>query len=336
MVYPWRVGVATGIGSLPYEDMDEAARVVAGELADFAHLPELPGRGVGADMVGRTASLLVDMPVDLQPSGWRLADGPGADARRAASMLRADLDVLEVLLLGYTGPLKIQVAGPFTLAAAIDRPRGDRLLADYGARRDLAQSLAEGLRAHRDEIAARVPNAQVVVQVDEPGLPAVLAGSVPTASGFGRHRSVREPEAEELLRTVLGSAAPFPVVHCCAANPPAALLRRAGAEVLSVDIGVLDRAVLDGLREPVGGGLALWPGVVPAIEPDSVPTDGDLARRLQRFYDRLDADPATMLPGTVVTPACGLAGASVSWVRTAYKLARDTAVAFAELVSAAG
>ncbi len=336
MVFPWRVGVATGVGSLPYEDMDEAVRVVAGELADFAHLPELPARGVGADMVGRTAALLVDMPVDLQPSGWRLTDSPGADARRAASLLRADLDALEIALLGYAGPLKIQVAGPFTLAAAIDRPRGDRLLADYGARRDVAQSLAEGLRAHRDGIVARVPNAQVVVQVDEPGLPAVLAGSVPTASGFGRHRSVADSEAEELLRGVLGSAGPFPVVHCCAASPPAALLRRAGAEVLSVDVGVLDPAVLDELREVVDGGLALWPGVVPAGEPDAVPTDSDLARRLQRFYDGLDADPAAMLPGTVVTPACGLAGASVPWSRTAYRLARDTAAAFAELVGAAG
>lgn len=336
MVFPWRAGVATGIGSLPYEDMDEAARVVADELSDFVHLPELPGRGVGADMVGRTAAMLVDMPVDLQPSGWRLVDSPGADARRAAAMLRADLDVLEIALLGYAGPLKIQAAGPFTLAASIERTRGDRLLADHGARRDLAQSLAEGLRAFRGDVAARVPNAQIVVQIDEPGLPAVLSGSVPTASGFGRHRSVHEPEAEQLLGTVLGAAGPFPVVHCCAAGPPAALLRRAGAEVLSVDVDVLNRDVLDELREAMDGGLALWPGIVPGVQPDTVPTDGELARQLQRFYDRLDADPAEMLPGTVVTPACGLAGAPVPWARSAYRLARDTAAAFADLVGAAG
>lgn len=336
VVFPWHVGVATGIGSLPYEDMDEAVQIVAGELMDFAHLPELPGRGVGADMIGRTASLLVDMPVDLQPSGWRLVDRPGADAYRARSMLQADLDAVEIALLGYAGPLKVQAAGPFTLAAAVERTRGDRVLADHGARRDLAQSLAEGLRLYRDGVAARVPNAHVVVQVDEPGLPAVLAGAVPTASGLGRHRAVHEPEAEELLGAVLGSAGPFPVVHCCAANPPVALLRRAGVEVLSVDVDVLDRAVLDELSEVVDGGLALWPGIVPATPPDPVPADGDLARRLQRFYDRLDADPAAMLPGTVVTPACGLAGATESWARTAYRLARGTAAAFEELVGAAG
>ena len=81
MTYPWGIGVATGIGSLPHVDPDEAAHVVTGELPDFPHLPELPLRGAGAGMIGRTASLLVDLHVDLQPAGWRLTDRPGADER---------------------------------------------------------------------------------------------------------------------------------------------------------------------------------------------------------------------------------------------------------------
>jgi len=332
--YPWSVGTATGVGSLPYDDRDEAARLVAGELPEFAHVPELPVRGAGADMVGRTAALLVDMPVDLQPAGWRLVDRPGADVRRARSMLDADLDALEIALHGYQGPLKIQAAGPFTLAAAIERNRGDRVLADHGARRDLAHSLAEGVTAHRADVAGRVPGAQVVVQLDEPGLPAVLSGSIPTASGFGRHRAVREPEAEDLLRVVLSAGGPSVIVHCCASDPPVALLHRAGAAALSLDISALSRAALDGLREPVDGGLAIWPGVVPASPVEVLPTDRDLARKLERFFDRIDTDPVKALPGTVVTPACGLAGAAMPWMRTAYKLARDIARAFAELVGA--
>jgi methionine synthase II (cobalamin-independent) len=332
--YPWGIGTATGVGSLPYDDRDEAARFVAGELPEFAHVPELPGRGAGADTIGRTAALLVDMPVDLQPAGWRLVDRAGADVRRARSMLDADLDALEIALHGYRGPLKIQMAGPFTLAAAIERNRGDRVLADHGARRDLAYSLAEGVTAHRADIAGRVPGAQVVVQLDEPGLPAVLAGSIPTASGFGRHRAVRESEAEDLLRVALSAAGPSAVVHCCASDPPAALLHRAGAAALSVDISALSGDALDHLREPVDDGLALWPGVVPTLPVQPVPSDGDLAKRLVRFYDRIDADAAKSLPGIVVTPACGLAGADLSWARTAYKLVRDAARAFAELAGA--
>jgi hypothetical protein len=55
----------------------EAMRVIAGELPDFPYLPELPDRGPGADLTGRTAALLVDMPVEVTPRGWRPAERPG-------------------------------------------------------------------------------------------------------------------------------------------------------------------------------------------------------------------------------------------------------------------
>ena len=49
---------ATGIGSLPGTRPAEAARMVAGELPDLAHVAELPARGPGADMIGRTTAML--------------------------------------------------------------------------------------------------------------------------------------------------------------------------------------------------------------------------------------------------------------------------------------
>src|SRR5690606_8774660 len=48
-------GPATGIGSLPGGDVREAAKTVTGSFEDFPHIPELPARGPGADMIGRTA-----------------------------------------------------------------------------------------------------------------------------------------------------------------------------------------------------------------------------------------------------------------------------------------
>ena len=79
-------------------------------------------------------------------------------------------------------------AGPWTLAATLEKTRGDKVLSDHGARRDLTDSLAEGVRLHVAEVSRRIPGAQFVLQLDEPGLPAVLAGDVPTVSGFGRLR----------------------------------------------------------------------------------------------------------------------------------------------------
>jgi methionine synthase II (cobalamin-independent) len=331
--FPWSPSSATGVGSLPFDDRDEAARVVVDELPEFVHLADLPSRGPGADMIGRGAALLVDVHVDLQPSGWRVVDRPGIDEGRARSMLDADLEALEIATFGYEGPLKVQVAGPLTLAAGLERTRGDRMLADYGARRDLAESLAEGAAMHVSDLARRVPGASVVLQLDEPSLPAVLAGSIPTISGYGRLRSVAESEAESLLSAVISRVECPVVVHCCAANPPFQVIQRAGAAAVSIDVNVLDGSALDQLRVAVDAGLAAWPGVVPSIEPPHQPSDAELADRVRLFWRRLDQNPKDMAERTVITPTCGLAGASRDWTSRANRLARSTARAFAEIAA---
>ena len=321
-------GVATGVGSMPGEDYREAVRTVLGVLEDVPHMPELPARSEAASMTGRAVAMLADLGADLQPAGWRLTDAPGRDHRRARSLLAQDLDVVEELTQDYEGPFKIQVAGPWTLAATVERPRGDRLLADHGARRELAQSLAEGLGGHIDDVRRRVPGAQLVVQVDEPALPAVLAGAVPTASGFHRHRSVTAPEGVEALRWVLDAvtvAGASPVVHCCADAVPVALLAKAGARAVSVDASRVTRGQYDAYAGLLDQGIGLWLGVVPVPEPEPVPSDTDLLRRVQRLLEDLGADPEAAGSHCVVTPACGLAGATSAWARRALTLAVQVA-----------
>src|SRR5687768_13467132 len=195
-------------------------RTVLGELPGLPHLPELPARGAGADLIGRTAALLVDLAVDLTPAGWRLVPRPGMDQRRAREFLARDLDALSDIAGDYTGPFKVQAAGPWTLAAGLERTRGDRAVVDAGARRDLAQSLAEGLAAHVADVAARLPGAQVVVQLDEPSVPAVLQGALPTVSGFGKLAAVEATVVEQELSGLVGRLAVPVVVHCCAPRVP--------------------------------------------------------------------------------------------------------------------
>jgi methionine synthase II (cobalamin-independent) len=312
---------------MPGEDFAEAARVVLGQLTGLPHLPELPARSAAASMTGRAVAMLVELGADLQPAGWRLTDAPGRDHKRARSLLAQDLDVVEELAEGYQGAFKVQVAGPWTLAATVERPRGDRVLADHGARRELAQSLAEGLRAHVDDVRRRLPGAELVVQVDEPALPAVLAGSVPTASGFSRHRSVAVPEAAETLRWVLDAVAAdaAPVVHCCADRVPLEVLTKAGARAVSVDMARIAQGEYDDYAALLDRGLGLWLGVVPATDPDPVPRDSALVGRVQRLLEDLDVDPETAGDRCVVTPACGLAGASPWWARQALGLAGQVA-----------
>jgi hypothetical protein len=202
------VAHATGIGSLPGTDIREALGGVRDILGDghLPYLPELPARGPGADMIGRAAALLVDLHVDLQPSGWRFVERSGHDAARAAALWREDLDELAEAFDGYDGELKLQCTGPWTLAAGIELQRGEKALADSGAVRDLVGSLAEGVRLHVAEVRRLVPGARIVLQLDEPSLPAVLAGRLPTISGYGHLRPVDPQTAMTGLRDVLDAA----------------------------------------------------------------------------------------------------------------------------------
>jgi methionine synthase II (cobalamin-independent) len=322
--------VATGIGSMPGADATayaEALRLALGETPDLPFLPELPGRGAPASMTGRALAVVAELGADLQPAGWRLTDAPGVDHRRARSLLAQDLDLLEEQAQGFTGRLKAQVAGPWTLAATVERPKGDRVLADHGARRELAQALAEGLRDHVADLRRRVPGADLLVQVDEPALPTVLAGGVPTASGLHRHRTVHPPEASQALEWVFAAvreAGATPVAHCCAADAPVDLLLGAGAQGVSVDLDVLRVGAYDALAGALEKGHAVMLGVVPATDPVTPPTDDAVTERVLRVLDMLGLDPQTA-GDLVVTPSCGLAGAGAAWARRALALSERVA-----------
>ena len=342
--FPWPPASATGVGSLPGTDPWEALRLVFGELPDLPHLPELPDRGPGADLTGRTAALLVDLPVELTPSGWRFTARPGRDLRQAHGFLSADLDALEEVTGGYAGPLKIQVCGPWTLAATIELIRSqDPALADPGAVADLTASLAEGLAAHVAEVRERVPGARIVVQLDEPGLPAVIAGSVPTASGLNRLPVPDAADTEAGLGSVVSAARAFTLVHCCALSVPFGIIKAAGADGVGCDLGALAQTEEDGLAEAVEAGLGIVAGVMPATgapgAPEPPPADR-AARVVTALWQRLGwpvardggAGPGGVAAQVVLAPACGMAGATPGYAREAMARCREAARRLPELI----
>ena len=356
---------------MPGTDPAEAMRVVAGELPGLPHLPELPDRGPGADLTGRTAGLLVDVPVEVTPRGWRLAERPGRDLARARSMLSTDLDVMAEVLDGYRGPVKVQLCGPWTLAATLELRRTLNVaIADPGAVADLAASLAEGAAAHVAELAKRLPGAQFVVQFDEPALAAVAGGEVPTASGLSRLAAVEADPLRERLAQVIAATGRYTVVHSCSTAVPFGIIRAAGADAVSFDLSRLRRGEEDGVAESAEAGLGLLTGAVPAVpgpgrtdrgtqggqedqgdrtvlarqqaqQARGAPGDGSpearqTAERIIRFWRRLGLPLATCPEQAVITPACGLAGASPAQARAALTRCREAASMLAELIEETG
>ena len=317
---------ATGIGSWPGTSARDAAEVVVGELHQLPHLVELPARGVGADMIGRAGALLLDIAIDTTPRGYRIAARPGAVSQRARSFLDEDIDVLEEAwekagLRGGERAVKVQAPGPVTLAAQLELPSGHRAITDAGALRDLTTSLAEGVAAHRAEVARRL-QCPVVVQFDEPSLPAALAGRLTGVTALTPVHAVDATMAVELLdecATVVGADV---AVHCCADNVPWDVLQRSAIRGAAIDPCEDD---LDGVGEFIDSGRAVLFGIVPSTPAGRPPTADELAEKAAAITDRLGFNAAVIADRVGITPACGLAHATLEWARAATGLAQQTA-----------
>ncbi|WP_017973687.1 methionine synthase [Actinopolyspora halophila] len=328
---PWKPGTATAIGSMPGTDSSEAARIVAGELPELTPVPELPARGVGGDVIGRTAGMLRDLAVEVVPSGYRVARVEGRDHRRALDLLRWDMDAMEAATAGDTEPrlIKLQIAGPWSLTAGIELERGHRVMTDHGALRDFSEALVEGVREYVEQLVART-GGRVLLQLDEPTLPAVLAGELPTPSDYGTVPAVPAPEAERVLGDVitrLGETTAGPVlVHCCAQRPPVRLLHRAGAGVIGLDTAVLGSPEGE-LAQEIGDawdkGITLMLGMVPTSEPAREPGLRELAEPARRFVNDLGFSERMLAEQVLPTPVCGLTGASPRWAHRALELSRE-------------
>lgn len=307
----------TGLGSLPGTDFGAAVRMTFDKVPDLPYLPELPDRGPWAGMLGRGLGLPSGLPAELSAGEWRLSGAPGVDQRRARATWRDDLDLLEECAPGYAGRFKVAVTGPWTLAAATGVPHVGRVLADIGARRDLAQSVAEAVGELLVDLDRRFPGIELVLQVDEPSLPAVAAGAVPTPGGFFRHRAIDLPELCRGLRWLTAEPArrglrAETVLHSCAAWPggwPLASLvgedpTGAGFGAVSLDLDQLASADFDALAEALDSGAGLYLGCLPTTgEPRPLGVDA-VRRRALTVVERVDASADRL----VLTPACGLAG----------------------------
>ncbi|HST67228.1 MAG TPA: hypothetical protein VLM05_18775 [Mycobacteriales bacterium] len=95
---------------------------------------------------------------------------------------------------------------------------------------------------------------------------------------------------------------------------------------MSLDASLLGPADDEALGTAVEAGTALWLGVVPATDAE-LGDLGDTVRKVRGFWSRLGFPlPQPM----VLTPACGLAGASPAYARAALTRVREAALRLAE------
>lgn len=165
-------------------------------------LPELSVAGI-SDATGRSATMLSGLSVDRQPYGWRLVSADSVPGRRATSWFHQGVDAL-VDVAGEQGiavpRLALRVLGPVSLMARLWLPGGERALRDHGARADILASWVEGVAARLERMHS-LTGARLSLAVAEPEAQQVLAGTVPTASGYRTVRSLDRSELRSHWRT---------------------------------------------------------------------------------------------------------------------------------------
>jgi hypothetical protein len=326
----WQHGpIAVSQGSFPGTDPAEPVRIMAGENPDLPSIPELPDRGPGAEMIGRTLAMLGQVAPEFAgettPSGWRLAgrstDAASSVMRRAMAWLRHDWDTAED---GYQGApaCKVALAGPWTLAASVELRNGHRMLFDPGAMRDLVAAYPGVVAAAAQRLLGTWPEA--VVQIDEPWLPGVLAARITTPSGLDFYRSVAAEDARRALAAAVDSvhaAGASAVLHCCAVPAPVALLRETGADGISLDLTGQAADGRSGHHEEALGVLLesqcrLVAGVVPwRLDGGPAEPVGASVTRLISLLDRLGIPLDVAAGRLAVSTPCGVAGASPGGAR---------------------
>ena len=240
--------------------------------------------------------------------GW--STGPARTSGAASPTSRTTSTSSKVPTQGRRGPVKVQLCGPWTLAAALRLTRGEPVLSDAGAVRDLVQSLTDGAVQHLSDVRRRLPDAPLVLQLDEPSLPAVLAGGIRSSSGARSFPPVPSTTVEETLRALVDAVGVPVVVHCCAERPPVARPRpRRGERAVAGP----DRPRPGGRRRARRGGRRRCQRCSPASSrrcperADGCPTRRVRSSRCAGCGAGSGCRPRA-LRRVVVTPTCGLAG----------------------------
>lgn len=293
-------GLATGIGHVPHFDPGDAVEFVLRHSPRLPSAPSLPARSRREGMIAQTLGGVTGVTVRSDGTFEVDRNLIDPDAPLAQDLFSGDSSLgLRAFLTAVAdrpGPLKVSVTGPVTLGVALhamglEAPLAFRLSGAIVRRRT---------RALVDHVLRRVPQAQVVVFLDEPAM-----GSL-TETGF----PLPVVDGVDLVSGALAAVEADAVtgLHCCT---PAdhRLLFGVGARILSVPLesGIERHAGLVGDVLDRDGWIA-W-GVVPTDGPLGTTVD-PLWRRLSRVWGDLAAegcDPLRLRTNALITPVCGLA-----------------------------
>lgn len=314
---------ATGIGSVPFLDTQEAVRQILDNLKDIPYWPQMAQKGFQEDMVSQGAGGLPLIVRDVEQRLVRLTDTVDRDTaltRFYEAALQGNLDAFALEpeeAAGFYGLLeglrswpaeapafvKGQVVGPVTFATVVKGLDGKAILFDH----ELVQAVTRGLALKAAWQAAKIR---------ETGRQAIIFFDEPSLTGFGSaFMQISREEAINLI-TETSTAAREPGeacfgVHCCG-NTDWSVLLETPIDILSFDsYEFFDNLKLyeKPLKTFLGrGGYLAW-GLVPTSPTAPAETEAGLWARFTSQVEelvQLGLDKPALLSQSLLTPACGM------------------------------
>ena len=312
----------TGIGSVPWEDIDETCNKILEFLPSIPFWPQLVRRSPFEDMnIQFTEGLpLVRINEEERSINVSAEDAEEALVEFYSHYLADDLEYFSIsrdyapglyrlIELVSENPdnygeyIKGHTTGPATFAASIKDEEGKAILGNP----DLLEAFTKGLA---------IKALWQVKELEKTGKKTIIFLDEPYLSGFGSAFSpIERHEVISLLKEVIDylkeKSDTLVGIHCCG-NTDWSMIVDAGPDIINFDaFSFLDYFLLypdDISRFIKGGGIIAW-GIVPT---GNSAGEGDLDELYSRLYKGLEGlyslglDKEQVRAASILTPACGM------------------------------
>lgn len=338
-------GLATGIGSLPCLDPEEALALIFTDLPDIPHWPQLPQRGTQEHFVHQFLQPLVDCGMlvakgdrwifntsrennaecltDFYTTCLPAEEGNGECLQtflptpKSAAGFHAFLARAQTSGLKRAKYVKGQIVGPLTVALELKDQQGRPAYYQGDLRDIIVRTLALNARCQAAALAGF--GCTPIIFVDDPAI---------RAYGSRLHLALsREIIIEDLnfILSAIQSEKALAGIHSCEAVDWS-LLMESSVQILSLDAyrfgGSLIPYASQLLHFLERGGVIAW-GIVPTIDDPFSESVESLLKRLNTLWNDLFTNGPgkdLVLCKSMITPACGTGLLTPDRARHIYRL----------------
>ncbi len=300
-------GLATGIGSLPHQDAEQALDLIFKYTPQIPFWPQLPKRDAREGMVEQFSEGLVFKPGEKElEKFYERVIANDIDYFKISEDFAVGLHKfyqrLEKTNLKEIEFIKCQITGPFTFAASIKDEKGVALLHDSVFMQAILKGLA--MKALWQINLFKKFGKKIIMFIDEPYLGCFGSAYTPI-----NREDVVKGLAE--ITAAIKSDNVLAGVHCCGNTDWSIFTEVAGIDIINFDaFGFLERLVLyaDNLKAFFQrGGILCW-GIVPTQEFSGQSADF-LLEKINAGISVLvkkGLDKNLLLDNLIISPSCGL------------------------------